>query len=160
MGDIFLKLLNMSISAGWLILVVLCVRFLFRKMPKWVNCVLWGVVAVRLLVPFSVESAFSLQPSAEPIKTSAIVEGEVLPYIPSIDSNLSIVENTVNPMLAETFFYHASESAAPPAGVYRDCRRCMAVRNDCIIAFCHGKYGAAVIFGQGGCSLQGFRVYL
>lgn len=113
MGDIFLKLLNMSISAGWLILVVLCVRFLFRKMPKWVSCVLWGVVAVRLLVPFSVESAFSLQPSAEPIKTSAIVEGEVLPYIPSIDSNLSIVENTVNPMLAETFFYHASESAAP-----------------------------------------------
>ena len=66
MGDVFIKLFNMSITAGWLILAVLCVRFLFRNMPKWIHCVLWGVVAVRLVVPFSVESAFSLQPSAEP----------------------------------------------------------------------------------------------
>lgn len=113
MGDVFLKLLNMSISASWLILAVLCVRLLFRRMPKWVNCVLWGIVAVRLIVPFSIESAFSLQPSAEPIKSSTIVEGEILPYVPSIDSNLAIVEDTVNPILAESFAYQASESAAP-----------------------------------------------
>jgi hypothetical protein len=50
MGDIFLKLLNMSITAGWLILAVLCIRLLFRKIPKWVNCLLWGVVAIRLTV--------------------------------------------------------------------------------------------------------------
>lgn len=113
MGDIFLKLLNMSITASWLILVVLCVRFFFRKMPKWVNCVLWGAVAVRLMVPFSVESEFSLQPSAEPIKASTIVDGEMVPYVPSLDSNFSIVENTVNHILAETFAYQESESVAP-----------------------------------------------
>lgn len=113
MGDVFLKLLNMSITASWLILAVLCVRLVFRKMPKWVNCLLWAVVAIRLIVPFSIESEFSLQPSAEPIKSSTIVEGEVVPYVPSVDSNLNIVESTVNPMLAETFAYQESESVAP-----------------------------------------------
>jgi len=113
MGDIFLKFLNMSITAGWLILAILCVRILFRKMPKWVNCLLWGVVAVRLLIPFSIESIFSLQPSAEPIKTQTIVEGEILTYVPSIESNFTIVEDTVNPILAESFAYEESESVAP-----------------------------------------------
>lgn len=113
MGDIFLKLLNMSITANWLILAVLCVRLLFRKMPKWVNCILWGIVAIRLMVPFSVESEFSLQPSAEPIKSSTIVEGEILSYMPSIDSNLSMVDDVVNPILMENFAYDKSESVAP-----------------------------------------------
>ena len=113
MGDILLKLLNMSITAGWLILAVLCVRLLLRKMPKWINCLLWGVVAVRLLIPFSIESEYSLQPSAEPIQSHTMVEGDILPYVPSIESNFTVVENTVNPILAETFAYEESESAAP-----------------------------------------------
>ena len=96
MGVIFLQLLNRSITAGWLILAVLCVRLLFRKMPKWVNCLLWGVVAVRLIFPFSIESALSLQPSAEPIRSNTVISGEILPYVPSLDSDLLVVENTVN----------------------------------------------------------------
>ena len=97
MGDIFLKLLNMSITASWLILAVLWIRLLFRKIPKWITCLLWGVVAIRLIFPFSIESAFSLQPSAEPIRSSTIVEGEVVPYVPSVESNIGVVEDTVNP---------------------------------------------------------------
>lgn len=113
MGELFLMLLNRSITAGWLIMAVLCVRLLFRKMPRWVTCLLWGVVAVRLIVPFSIESVFSLQPSAQPIQSGALVGGEVLDYVPSVDSNLSVIENTVNPVLAETFAYQESDSAAP-----------------------------------------------
>ena len=113
MGDIFLKLLNMSITAGWLILAVLCIRLLFRKIPKWVNCLLWGVVAIRLICPFSIESPFSILPSTEPVKSSTVVEGEVQNYIPSIDSRLTIVKNTINPMLTETFAYNESDSVAP-----------------------------------------------
>ncbi|MBR2951198.1 MAG: hypothetical protein IKC46_15285 [Lachnospiraceae bacterium] len=113
MGEVFLKLLNMSMTAGWLILAVLCVRFLFRKMPRWIYCVAWGMVAVRLVVPFSIESAFSLLPSAEPIRSDAMVEGEFLPFVPSIDSNLSFVEDTVNPILAEAFAYQETDSVAP-----------------------------------------------
>lgn len=113
MGDIFLKLLNMSITASWLILAVLCIRLLFRKIPKWITCLLWGVVAIRLIFPLSIESAFSLQLSAEPIRTSTMVEGELIPYVPSVDSNIGVVENTVNPLLAEAFAYQETESVAP-----------------------------------------------
>lgn len=113
MGDIFLKLLNMSITAGWLILAVLCIRLLFKKIPKWVSCLLWGAVALRLICPFSIESPFSMLPSTEPIKTSAVVEGEVQDQIPSIDSRLNVVEHTINPMLTETFAYDRSEGVAP-----------------------------------------------
>ena len=94
MGEIFLKLLNMSITASWLILAVLGIRLLFRRIPKWITCLLWGVVAIRLIFPFSIESVFSLQPSAEPIRTSTMVEGELIPYVPSVDSNIGVVENT------------------------------------------------------------------
>ena len=113
MGDIFLKLLNMSITASWLILAVLCIRLLFRKIPKWITCLLWGVVAIRLIFPLSIESAFSLQLSAEPIRTSTMGEGELIPYVPSEDSNIGVVENTVNPLLAEAFAYQETESVAP-----------------------------------------------
>lgn len=113
MGEIFLKLLNLSITASWLILAVLCIRLLFRKIPKWITCLLWGVVAIRLIFPFSIESAFSLQLSAEPIRTSIMVEGELIPYVPSVNSNIGVVENTVNPLLAEAFAYQETESVAP-----------------------------------------------
>ena len=113
MGVIFLNLLNMSITASWLILAVLGIRLLFRRIPKWITCLLWGVVAIRLIFPFSIESVFSLQPSAEPIRTSTMVEGELIPYVPSVDSNIGVVENTVNPLLAEAFAYQETESAAP-----------------------------------------------
>ena len=113
MGAVFLKVLNMSITAGWFILAVLCIRLLVRKIPKWMNCLLWGVVAIRLICPFSIESPFSILSSTEPIKSSAVVEGEVRNDIPSIDSRLTIVQNTINPMLTETFAYNESDSVAP-----------------------------------------------
>ena len=77
------------------------------------NCLLWGVVAIRLICPFSIESPFSILSSTEPIKSSAVVEGEVRNDIPSIDSRLTIVQNTINPMLTETFAYNESDSVAP-----------------------------------------------
>lgn len=72
-------------------------------MPKWINCLLWGMVAIRLIFPFSIESAFSLQPSAEPIRTSTVIDGELIQYVPSVDSNIGGVKNIVNSLLAEGF---------------------------------------------------------
>ena len=65
MSDLFLKIVNMSISASWLVVAVLILRLVLKKAPKWVNVLLWGIVAVRLICPFSFESALSLIPSAE-----------------------------------------------------------------------------------------------
>lgn len=72
MSNIFLRLLNISITAGWIVLVVVLLRFVFKKAPKWIRVALWGLVAVRLLVPVSIESALSLVPSAETVKIEPV----------------------------------------------------------------------------------------
>ncbi len=77
MEALFLKILNMSISATFLVVAVLFLRLLFKKrVPKWINVLLWGIVAVRLVVPFSVESRFSLMPKAEFLPVESILETE------------------------------------------------------------------------------------
>ncbi len=94
MTDIFLKLLNMSISASYLVLAVLLIRAVLPRMPKWINCLLWGIVAFRLLLPFPWESVFSLIPSAEVIPQDITVS-----ETPAIYSGISAVNSAVNPIL-------------------------------------------------------------
>ena len=107
MSVIFLKLLNLSISASWLVLVVLVLRLVLKRAPKWVDVLLWGMVALRLMLPFSIESALSLIPSAE------TVSPEVVQFdpAPTITSGVTIIDNAVNPSLSESF------AAAPLASV-------------------------------------------
>ena len=62
MSEIFLRILNMSLTASFLILAVILVRLILKKAPKWIACVLWALVAVRLILPVSVESSLSLVP--------------------------------------------------------------------------------------------------
>ena len=72
MSGIFLKLLNLSISASWLVLAVLVLRMVSKRSPKWMNVLLWGMVALRLMLPFSIESALSLIPSAETLSPEVV----------------------------------------------------------------------------------------
>ena len=99
MDDVFLKLVNLSISASWLILAVLVLRVVLKKAPKWVMPLLWGVVALRLVCPFSIESALSLIPSAETIPTEIVTETrESVLYE---QATLDIVTNPTLPSAAE-----------------------------------------------------------
>ena len=72
MGGVFSKVLNMSIAASWLILAVIALRLLLRKAPKWIRCILWGIVAIRLICPVSFESTVSLVPNAEDIASAMV----------------------------------------------------------------------------------------
>lgn len=74
MNELFLKVVNMSVSASYLVLAVLVLRLILKKAPKWVNVLLWGIVAVRLICPFSIESALSLIPSAEPVPEQVVAD--------------------------------------------------------------------------------------
>lgn len=99
MDDVFLKLVNLSISASWLILAVLMLRFVLKKAPKWVMPLLWGVVALRLVCLFSIESALSLIPSAETIPSEIVTETrEPVLYE---QATLDIVTNPTLPSAAE-----------------------------------------------------------
>ena len=107
MAAVFLKLLNLSISASWLVLAVLVLRLVSKRSPKWMNVLLWGIVALRLVLPFSIESALSLIPSAETVSPAAV---QFAPA-PTITSGVSVIDNAVNPSLSEHF------SAVPTASV-------------------------------------------
>lgn len=108
MNAVFIKLLNMSITASWLVLAVILLRFFLKKAPKWIMGVLWGFVAIRLICPFSLESIFSLVPSTEPIPQNII-----LSEYPAINSGLPIINQTINPILSESLAPNAGDSINP-----------------------------------------------
>lgn len=116
MEALFIKILNMSIAAGWLVIAVILMRFLLKKAPRATSCVLWGIVGIRLVLPRSLKSIFSLIPSTEtvphdigfaanptvtsgvPIFNSAINQG-----LSSLAPDPSYI-NSVNPLQIVLFF--------------------------------------------------------
>ena len=94
---VFLKILNMSISAGWLVLAVVVLRFALQKAPKALRVVLWGIVGLRLVWPFSIESILSLIPSAETVPPDIGMAAT-----PAIQSGVPVVNSLVNPVLGSS----------------------------------------------------------
>ncbi len=96
MTDIFIKLLNMSIVAGWLVIAVLLLRLVLKKAPSWIFCVLWAFVALRLLIPFSVQSKTSAVPSVETVPPEIIYTD-----VPEIHTGLPTFNSYFNPYITE-----------------------------------------------------------
>lgn len=108
MSTLFLKIINMSISASWLVLAVLLLRVVLKKAPKWVNVLLWGIVAVRLAFPFSIESALSLIPSAETISPGIMMDN-----VPSVQTGVPAINNVINPIIGSSLAPAPGDSANP-----------------------------------------------
>ena len=87
----------MSISSLWLILAVLLFRIVLKKAPKWVRVLLWGFVAIRLVCPFTVESALSLIPSAQTIAPEILLDAT-----PAVETGIPIINQAVNPIISES----------------------------------------------------------
>ncbi|MBE5892738.1 MAG: hypothetical protein E7286_05080 [Lachnospiraceae bacterium] len=108
MISLFIKIVNMSISAGWIVLVVLFLRVLLKKAPKWVNPLLWGIVGLRLIMPFPLLSIVSLIPSAETISPQIMYETK-----PEIHTGISALNTVVNPVISQSFAPNPGDSANP-----------------------------------------------
>ena len=108
MDAVFLKLLNMSLTASWLCLAVLLVRLLLKKAPKAISCALWALVGLRLLFPFSLESVLSLIPSAEPLP-----EDILLSPTPTINSGIPIVNDVINLVISKSLAPEVGASITP-----------------------------------------------
>lgn len=93
MKEIFLSLLNMSVAASWVVLAVLLLRIFLKDAPKWVSCLLWGIVALRLVMPSAMESSFSLIPSAQVFPKDILTS-----QTPAIHSGIPAVNSAVNPV--------------------------------------------------------------
>lgn len=108
MTVVFLKLLNMSIAAGFLVLAVIALRLFLKKSPKWVYCVLWGLVGIRLICPLSVESFFSMIPSAETVPQEIVYAER-----PAIHSGVAYLNSYVNPIISEKLAPTAEAGVSP-----------------------------------------------
>ena len=108
MSDFFIKICNLSLTAGWIVLILLLLRPLLRKAPRWIVCLMWGIVAARLLFPFSFESVFSLLPNNQPIPENIMMAAD-----PMIDSGVSSIDNILNPIILEAFTPEPLCSANP-----------------------------------------------
>lgn len=108
MSNVFLTLLNMSITASWLILAVIVIRLLLKKAPKWISCALWTLVAFRLICPFSLESKLSLIPTSQTIPQNIATQAK-----PQIDSGIAVVNDVINPVIARQFMPDPLTSANP-----------------------------------------------
>ena len=108
METLFLKLLNMGIAAGWVILAVMLLRILLRKAPKAVRCALWILVGIRLVCPFSIESVLSLIPSQETVPREIMMARE-----PEIDSGIRALDDAVNLAIAASLSPEPYASANP-----------------------------------------------
>lgn len=117
MDTLFLRIFNVSITATWLVLALFVIRFLFKNAPKWLMNGLWGMVALRLLLPFSIESVFSVVPSRETIPQDILTSS-----IPRIDSGISFLNRAVNPILdarasGPSVVPPVSGSVSPPTSI-------------------------------------------
>ena len=117
MSGFFLKTLNMSISACYIILAVIVLRFLLMKAPKWINCVLWSLVGLKLILPFSLKSVLSLIPSSETISKAPSSPR------PHFESGFNIVDRPVNEYLAGHYF----EGVTRPTGHFVDLTEAFAI---------------------------------
>ena len=108
MSEFFLKIVNMSISASWVVVAVLALRFCLKKAPKWVNVLLWGIVAARMVFPFSIESVLSLIPSAETISPTIMME-----QTPSVQTGVPALNHVINPVISGSFTPVPGASANP-----------------------------------------------
>lgn len=108
MADLFLQILNMSISANWLILAVLVTRLLLKKAPKWITVALWGMVAIRLVCPVSIESALSLIPSAQTVSPDIMMQQN-----PGVHTGIDALNSVINPVIDSAFAPTPGDSANP-----------------------------------------------
>lgn len=108
MSKFFLTVVNMSISASWVVFAVLLLRLLLKKAPKWITVLLWGIVAIRLICPFTIESVISLIPSAETISPEIMMD-----RTPEIHTGIPFLNSTVNPLISESFAPDPATSANP-----------------------------------------------
>lgn len=108
MEALFLKILNMSLTASWLVFAVLLLRLLFKKAPKAFSVFLWAFVGIRLICPFSFESVLSLIPNAEPIPQEILFS-----TVPAVQSGVPLLNAVVNPILSESFAPEVGASINP-----------------------------------------------
>jgi beta-lactamase regulating signal transducer with metallopeptidase domain len=111
MNQIFLTIINNAVSAGWFIIAVIILRLVLKKAPKWISCLLWALVALRLIVPFQnlrLESVFGLMQTTDVVPMNIEYSDT-----PAIDTGIQTFDNLVNPVITDNFAPKKQDSVNP-----------------------------------------------
>lgn len=108
MEDLFIRALNISIAASFLVLAIIIYRLFAKKAPRWVAVFLWGLVGLRLLLPFSIESSLSLIPSKNTLPTTITHD-----RYPALDTGFGALDEVINPILSGRVEARPEYSANP-----------------------------------------------
>ncbi len=108
MDALFLQIVNMSITASYLVIAVILLRIILKKAPKWIFGILWGFVGLRLIFPISFNSVLSIIPSGKTLPSDIIYSKE-----PAIDSGISYINERINPIISNSLTPNLSDSATP-----------------------------------------------
>ncbi len=108
MEDIFIHALNISIAAGFLVLAIILFRLCAKNAPRWISVLLWGIVGLRLLFPFSIESSVSLIPSKNTVPTTITQD-----RFPAVDTGFEGIDEVVNPIISGSMQATPEYSANP-----------------------------------------------
>lgn len=119
MASIFIDLFNMSITASYLVLAVVVARLLLNKAPKWINCLLWALVGIRLICPFSFESSLSLVPSSQTISVNSSSTGR--PF--TVQSGVPVVDSNINEIIGDKYY----EGVTVPTNTFADMTNVLAI---------------------------------
>lgn len=114
MDGLFIDIMNNAIVASWLIVAILILRLVLKRVPKWIHCLLWGLVAIKLLVPVNIESPVGVLPNTKPIpRDITVVE------VPSVDTGISDIDENINFVLADNLSRDNIQFVTvTPMGVY------------------------------------------
>lgn len=119
MANVFIDLFNMSITASYLVLAVVVARLLLKKAPKWINCLLWALVGIRLICPFSFESSLSLIPGSQTISVNNSSSGR--PF--TVQSGVPVLDNNVNEFVSAHYY----EGVTVPTNTFADTTTILAI---------------------------------
>lgn len=108
MNELFLNVFNATVMAAWTVLAVLVLRLLLHKAPAWIRCALWGIVGLRLIWPFRIESPVSLIPSTQTLPATQLYD-----YTPELNTGINALDQAVNPGFSQTFEAEISNSVNP-----------------------------------------------
>jgi len=108
MEELFLHVLNRSLTGSWLLLAVLLLQPLVKKAPDWLRGTLWTLTALRLVCPFVLPVPIGFAPSAEPVP-----QGMLYAASPAVDTGIAALDDAVNPLLSAQLSPEAGDSVNP-----------------------------------------------
>jgi len=118
MEALFLSVLNMSITASYVILAILFIRLLLKRTPKKYSYLLWSVVLFRLICPVSFSSVCSIfQTKPFDMTTAQGGGGAALSYIPADVTYMEIPKMTVGIPTMNSIINESLPAATPYASV-------------------------------------------